>query len=78
MAGNLAETGPAVPDHHRSYLLEQRLDRVGFTARRERGQILETGLLLSVPYAFYLQFCLSCLGQRPDGAPLSHDGIMPR
>jgi len=78
MAAYLAEPGPAVSDHHRPDLFEQRLDRGRLAAGRPGRQITEAGRLADAPYRSYLVFCRSRHGQRPDYARLSHDGIMPR
>jgi hypothetical protein len=78
MAAYLAEARPAVPDHHWPDLFEQGLDCSGLTAGRQGDQVSGTGRLTRRPIPFYLVFCLPCHGQRPDGASLGHEGIMPR
>ncbi len=71
MAGKPAEPGPAVPDHHGPYLLEQRLDRSGLAAHSERGQIAKTSLVTPVYLRFHPSPSARCRSAIP--GPTKHD-----
>jgi len=78
MATYLTKARPAVSDHHRPDLLQQRLDGGRLTPGRQRGQIAKAGRLARPRVLSYLLLCFSGYGQIAGAASLGHESIMPR